>query len=161
MTLYVKPGGPAPAGVKDPATGWKVMPGAQKIDLTYEPGKPAAGQLRLAVADKAEVGVQLSCTAADGTVAVSAPVIYPLDPWSIVARPFLWPGEDARFPLGSDSLGRGQPFKFLGIAVRGPLHVDVHEEFHRCGPPSPRSAAGSILEPIRYRRSPNTRDARA
>src|SRR5439155_5288305 len=45
----------------------------------------------------------------------------------------------------TDPLGRGQAFEFLWIAVRGPLHLDVHEEFHRCGRPSPRSAAGSIL----------------
>jgi S1-C subfamily serine protease len=80
VTLYVKSGGRAPAGVKDPATGWKVMAGAQKVDLAYEPGKPATGQFRLPVAGKtAEVGVQLSCAAADGTVAVSAPVTYTLE----------------------------------------------------------------------------------
>ena len=39
-------------------------------------------------------------------LAVSAPIVYPGDPWNIVARPFIWPGEDARLPLGSDSLGR-------------------------------------------------------
>lgn len=39
-------------------------------------------------------------------IAISAPALYPVDPWSIVARPFLWPGENPQFPLGSDSLGR-------------------------------------------------------
>ncbi len=38
--------------------------------------------------------------------ALLAPVLYPDDPLSMVARPFLWPGQDAAFPLGSDSLGR-------------------------------------------------------
>ena len=38
--------------------------------------------------------------------AVVAPVLYPDDPLSMVARPFLWPGQDPAFPLGSDSLGR-------------------------------------------------------
>lgn len=39
-------------------------------------------------------------------VALSAPLLYPEDPLSMVARPFLWPGQNPRFPLGSDSLGR-------------------------------------------------------
>lgn len=35
-----------------------------------------------------------------------APLVYPEDPWSIVAQPFLWPG-DAQAPLlGTDVLGR-------------------------------------------------------
>ena len=39
-------------------------------------------------------------------LALSGPFLYPGDSWSIVARPFLWPGENSAFPLGSDSLGR-------------------------------------------------------
>ncbi|MBM3532031.1 MAG: ABC transporter permease [Alphaproteobacteria bacterium] len=39
-------------------------------------------------------------------VAFAAPLIYPEDPLSMVARPFLWPGQNPQFPLGSDSLGR-------------------------------------------------------
>ena len=40
------------------------------------------------------------------SVAVLAPVLFPEDPWSMVARPLLPPGVDAAFPLGSDALGR-------------------------------------------------------
>ncbi len=32
--------------------------------------------------------------------------LYPGDPLEMVAQPFLWPGDDAQFPLGTDSLGR-------------------------------------------------------
>jgi peptide/nickel transport system permease protein len=39
-------------------------------------------------------------------VALAAPLIYPEDPLSMVARPFLWPGQNPAFPLGTDSLGR-------------------------------------------------------
>ena len=39
-------------------------------------------------------------------VALVAPELYPEDPLSMVARPFLWPGQNPRFPLGTDSLGR-------------------------------------------------------
>jgi peptide/nickel transport system permease protein len=39
-------------------------------------------------------------------VAAIGPLLVPGDPWAIVARPFLWPGEDAAHPLGSDLLGR-------------------------------------------------------
>jgi len=38
--------------------------------------------------------------------AALAPVLYPADPLSMVARPLLWPGQDVAFPLGTDSLGR-------------------------------------------------------
>ena len=40
------------------------------------------------------------------SLALAAPLIRPGDPWAEVARPDLWPGEDWRFPLGSDVLGR-------------------------------------------------------
>lgn len=39
-------------------------------------------------------------------VAIAAPLIYPEDPLSMVARPFLWPGQNPKYPLGTDSLGR-------------------------------------------------------
>jgi peptide/nickel transport system permease protein len=40
------------------------------------------------------------------TLSLAAPLLYPEDPLSMVARPFLWPGQNAEFPLGTDSLGR-------------------------------------------------------
>jgi len=39
-------------------------------------------------------------------LAVAAPYLYPEDPLSMVARPFLWPGQNPAYPLGTDSLGR-------------------------------------------------------
>ena len=39
-------------------------------------------------------------------LAFAAPHLYPEDPLSMVARPFLWPGQDPSYPLGTDSLGR-------------------------------------------------------
>jgi peptide/nickel transport system permease protein len=39
-------------------------------------------------------------------MALSAPHYYPRDPLRIVGRPELWPLENPRFPLGTDSLGR-------------------------------------------------------
>ncbi|MCX5493695.1 ABC transporter permease [Kaistia dalseonensis] len=38
--------------------------------------------------------------------ALLAPVLYPEDPLSMVARPFIWPGTNSTYPLGTDSLGR-------------------------------------------------------
>jgi len=38
--------------------------------------------------------------------ALFAPWLYPGDPQAMVARPLIWPGQNAAFPLGSDSLGR-------------------------------------------------------
>lgn len=39
-------------------------------------------------------------------MALLADWFYPGDPLEMVAQPFLWPGDDAQFPLGTDSLGR-------------------------------------------------------
>ena len=39
-------------------------------------------------------------------MALAAPLVYPIDPLRIVGPSELWPAADARFPLGTDSLGR-------------------------------------------------------
>jgi len=39
-------------------------------------------------------------------VALSAGTLFPGDPQDMAGTPTLWPGEDAEFPLGTDSLGR-------------------------------------------------------
>lgn len=39
-------------------------------------------------------------------VALGAPWLFPGDPQEMAGIPTLWPGEDAAFPLGTDSLGR-------------------------------------------------------
>lgn len=38
--------------------------------------------------------------------ALIAPIAFPGDPLGMVGKPFLWPGQDAAFPLGTDSMGR-------------------------------------------------------
>lgn len=45
----------------------------------------------------------LACVA---LLALLAPLIFPGNPFAIVADPFLWPGADPAFPLGTDSYGR-------------------------------------------------------
>jgi peptide/nickel transport system permease protein len=39
-------------------------------------------------------------------LAALAPTLFPGDPLDMVAQPFLWPGEDLDYPLGTDLLGR-------------------------------------------------------
>lgn len=39
-------------------------------------------------------------------MAILAPFLYPGGPWEIAGRPFLWPGQNPAFPLGTDALGR-------------------------------------------------------
>lgn len=39
-------------------------------------------------------------------MALLAPVLYPDSPWDMVAEPFLAPGADRAYPLGSDMMGR-------------------------------------------------------
>jgi peptide/nickel transport system permease protein len=48
-------------------------------------------------------------------MALLAPELFPTDPLRIVGQPELWPGEDAAFPLGTDSLGRD----ILAMIVHG------------------------------------------
>jgi len=48
-------------------------------------------------------------------LAVLAPLLYPTDPLRMVGVPELWPGEDAAFPLGTDSVGRDM----LSMIVHG------------------------------------------
>lgn len=50
--------------------------------------------------------VGLAVLAAALAMALAAPWLYPEDPLSMVARPYLWPGQNPRYPLGTDSLGR-------------------------------------------------------
>jgi len=38
--------------------------------------------------------------------AIFATLFYPGDPMEMVARPFLWPGQNGDYPLGTDSMGR-------------------------------------------------------
>lgn len=38
--------------------------------------------------------------------ALAAPLLYPGDPLDMVASPFIWPGSDQAYPLGTDMLGR-------------------------------------------------------
>ncbi|MBP2548956.1 peptide/nickel transport system permease protein [Neorhizobium galegae] len=39
-------------------------------------------------------------------LALAAPYLFPGDPLEMVARPFLWPGQNPDYPLGTDSMGR-------------------------------------------------------
>ncbi len=39
-------------------------------------------------------------------LALFADMLFPGDPMDMVAQPLLWPGDDAQYPLGTDSLGR-------------------------------------------------------
>lgn len=39
-------------------------------------------------------------------MALVAPLLFPGDPLGMVAKPFIWPGQDAAYPLGTDSMGR-------------------------------------------------------
>lgn len=39
-------------------------------------------------------------------MALLAPLLFPESPWDMVAAPFLWPGQNPKFLLGSDIMGR-------------------------------------------------------
>lgn len=78
------------------------------LDITAAPAAPAIPRdtllRRLARRPSAVLGLVL--LAAIIAMAGSADLIYPDDPLDMVAQPFLWPGQDAAYPLGTDMLGR-------------------------------------------------------
>ncbi|MFG1477835.1 ABC transporter permease [Xanthobacter sp. V4C-4] len=78
------------------------------LDRTTGPAAPAAARdtlaLRLLRRPSALLGLVL--LAAIIAMAAFADLLYPDDPLDMVAQPFLWPGQDAAYPLGTDMLGR-------------------------------------------------------
>jgi peptide/nickel transport system permease protein len=68
-------------------------------------GAPGHRALRAFLRNPAGI-LSLAFLAGVTALACAAPYLYPEDPLSMVARPFLWPGQDASHPLGTDSLGR-------------------------------------------------------
>jgi peptide/nickel transport system permease protein len=48
----------------------------------------------------------LSVFGAVVVTAIVGPLLYTSDPWALATRPFLWPGDQRSFPLGSDAMGR-------------------------------------------------------
>ncbi len=96
-------------------------PAPAAVRRTEEPAAPAVKAVRAAVDAKpvssrhAALRAFLRNPAAVAGVvllvcmlilALLAPLLYPGDPLDMVAPPLLWPGQDAAYPLGSDSLGR-------------------------------------------------------
>lgn len=69
------------------------------------PGRRRWRVLRAFLRNPAGV-VSLSFLVFVAALALGAPALYPDDPMEMVARPFLWPGQNPSFPLGTDSLGR-------------------------------------------------------
>jgi peptide/nickel transport system permease protein len=59
-----------------------------------------------AVARNSGLIAAFAILAAVVVTALLAPFIYPGDPMSLAGKPFIWPGQDPAFPLGTDSLGR-------------------------------------------------------
>lgn len=59
-----------------------------------------------AVARNSGLIAAFAILAAVVATALLAPFIYPGDPMSLAGKPFIWPGQDPAFPLGTDSLGR-------------------------------------------------------
>lgn len=50
--------------------------------------------------------IGLSILALMAAMALSAPYVFPDGPWALVARPYLWPFQNAAYPLGTDAIGR-------------------------------------------------------
>lgn len=90
-----------------PAPDWTNVhaPDARSQPTAAVPRAPGGRALRRLLANPtALVGFAILVTAA--ALALLAPVLYPGDPLAMAGRPLTWPGVNARFPLGTDSMGR-------------------------------------------------------
>lgn len=78
------------------------------LDIATTPAtrEPARDTLARRLLRRPSALVGLALLAAIIAMAASADLLYPDDPLDMVAQPFLWPGEDAAYPLGTDMLGR-------------------------------------------------------
>lgn len=74
--------------------------------LRSAPRRVARDTLLLRLLRQPSAAVGLVLFALIAAMAASAGLVFPDDPLDMVAQPFLWPGEDAGFPLGTDMLGR-------------------------------------------------------
>lgn len=72
--------------------------------------------------------VGLALLLAVAALAIVGPLLYRVDPWAMLGRPFLWPGASPARPLGTDNMGRdilaglveGARVSFLiGLAAAG------------------------------------------
>ncbi|MGQ4274649.1 ABC transporter permease [Terrihabitans sp. B22-R8] len=68
------------------------------------PSRPLPALRRLKISRALFVGLLLLAIVA--FVALTCSLFYPTDPRDMVGRASLWPGVDARFPLGTDMMGR-------------------------------------------------------
>ncbi|MGL4291270.1 MAG: ABC transporter permease [Phreatobacter sp.] len=105
----IAPGDPAHRPAHDPGR-WANMhaPDAMRASAAAATSGAPAGRyraLKTFLRNPAGVAAFLFLFAV-AALSLAAPLIYPEDPLSMVARPFLWPGQNAEFPLGTDSLGR-------------------------------------------------------
>lgn len=78
---------------------------ASAISASASTGSGGSRALRAFLRNPAGVGALVFLLLVAG-LSLAAPYLYPEDPLSMVARPFLWPGQNADYPLGTDSLGR-------------------------------------------------------
>lgn len=80
-------------------------PVATEIGMPIEEAQYRHRELRLFLSNgNAISGLGLLLVAI--LIALLAPLIFPGDPLNVVTQPFLWPGQDPAYPLGSDALGR-------------------------------------------------------
>lgn len=94
-----------PAGTLDPQN-WSNPAGPDDSSTSaIFTGSGGSRALRAFLRNPAGVGALVFLLLVAG-LSLAAPYLYPEDPLSMVARPFLWPGQNADYPLGTDSLGR-------------------------------------------------------
>lgn len=104
-TLAKAPARPEPQAPKPPEWSNIHAPDARSARAAQIPKRQGYRELKLFLRNpNAIFGMTVLMFMAG--CALAAPWIFPRDPLSMVGRPFLWPGQDAAFPLGTDSMGR-------------------------------------------------------
>ncbi len=77
-----------------------------EISAPAAPAPRARDGLLLRLLRQPSAAVGLTLLVLIIAMAASANLVFPDDPLDMVTQPFLWPGEDAAYPLGTDMLGR-------------------------------------------------------
>jgi peptide/nickel transport system permease protein len=89
----------------DPDLPDAALAGAGLAEPVVDPRAASHGAWRIFLKNPAAV-IGLLILVAMGVLAIAAPYVYAEGPLAMVSMPFIWPGQDIAYPLGTDALGR-------------------------------------------------------
>jgi peptide/nickel transport system permease protein len=96
----------APAPARPPRRGWSNLHAPDARTAAPPPPVPSPRRALRIFFGNANTLVGVVFLTVVALAALAAPLLFPGDPLAMVARPFIWPGVDPAYPLGTDSMGR-------------------------------------------------------